>query len=576
MTSVWGELKRRNVVRVAIAYAIAAWLLIEITATTFPILKLPDWSVTLVTVLVLIGFPLALILAWAFELTPEGIKKEKDVDRSESITHITSRKLDFLIIGVLTIALAIFALDKFVWTEGEAPIATANSEQRTIAVLPFINMSSDKEQEYFSDGLAEELLNLLASIPELKVTSRSSAFFYKGKDTKIADIGRELNVDHVLEGSVRRSGDTVRITAQLIDVSNDVHVWSNTWDRTFEDIFVIQDEIAEAVVESLRISLLGDVPHVAQTSSEAYTLYLQAGQLFNLQNADGMYQSERLLKRALELDTRFIPAWSLLIRTYFRGASVGAWHPLEAYPMVRTAAEQILEMDVNNVIALLAMADMAARADYDYESARVYLERALEIAPDDQRIRERLATLPGSDRDSTEFISYYEERVINDPAEVGSIYRLGQGYLLSRRFDEAEAALRKTISLSPSSSGSHFYLGAVLLLGENYDGALAQMNLEVRDGYVKTGRALVFQAMGETDRAAAELAELIDIGYRWTYQIAVVYAFRGEADNAFLWLDRAIERRDTSLFLIQGDPFMDGIRDDPRFLEVLKKIGRAN
>ena len=576
MTSVWGELKRRNVVRVAIAYAIAAWLLIEITATTFPILKLPDWSVTLVTVLVLIGFPLALILAWAFELTPEGIKKEKDVDRSESITHITSRKLDILIIGVLTIALAIFALDKFVWTGAKAPIKTTNPEQRSIAVLPFVNLSSDKEQEYFSDGLTEEMLNLLASIPELKVTSRSSAFFYKGKDTKIADIGRELNVDHVLEGSVRRSGDTVRITAQLIDVANDAHIWSNTWDRTFEDIFIIQDEIAQAVVDSLRISLLDEVPRVPETSPEAYTLYLQAGQLFNLRNDDGIQQAEKLLKRAFEIDSRFIPAWSLLIRTYFRGASVGTWHPLEAYPMASAAAEQVLELDANNVDALLAIADVAQRADYDYESRRTYLEHALKLAPADRRIRQRIAMMPGKDRDLSNRISYFEERITNDPTETGSMYVLGQAYLMVRRFDEAEATFRKTIALSPSSSGTHFYLGAVLLLGENFDEALAQMNLEVRDGYVKTGRALVFQAMGETDRAAAELAELIDIGYRWTYQIAVVYAFRGEADNAFLWLDRAIERRDTSLFLIQGDPFMDGIRDDPRFLEVLKKIGRAN
>ncbi len=576
MASVWGELKRRNVVRVAVAYAIAAWLLIEITATTIPILKLPDWSVTLVTVLVLIGFPLALILAWAFELTPEGIKKEKDVDRSESITHVTGRKLDFLIIGVLTIALAIFALDKFVWTGAKAPIKTTNPEQRSIAVLPFVNLSSDKEQEYFSDGLTEEMLNLLASIPELKVTSRSSAFFYKGKDTKIADIGRELNVDHVLEGSVRRSGDTVRITAQLIDVANDAHIWSNTWDRTFEDIFIIQDEIAQAVVDSLRISLLDEVPRVPETSPEAYTLYLQAGQLFNLSNDDGIQQAEKLLKRALEIDSRFIPAWSLLIRTYFRGAGVGTWHPLEAYPMASAAAEQVLELDANNVDALLAIADVAQRADYDYESARTYLEHALKLAPADRRIRQRIAMMPGKDRDLSDRISYFEERITNDPTETGSMYVLGQAYLMVRRFDEAEATFRKTIALSPSSSGTHFYLGAVLLLGENFDEALAQMNLEVRDGYVKTGRALVFQAMGETDRAAAELAELIDIGYRWTYQIAVVYAFRGEADNAFLWLDRAIERRDTSLFLIQGDPFMDGIRDDPRFLEVLKKIGRAN
>lgn len=576
MASIWGQLKKRNVVRVAVAYTVVAWLLLQVADVILNNIEVPKWVFQAILLVLAIGFPLALVLSWVFELTPEGIKKEKNVVRSEPRDQVAGRKLDFLIIGVLTVALAMFALDKYVWTDVTVPPSTTNSEHHTIAVLPFVNMSSDEEQEYFSDGLAEELLNLLARIPELKVTSRSSAFYYKGKDTKITDIGRELNVDHVLEGSVRRSADTVRITAQLVNVSNDVHVWSKTWDRTFEDIFVIQDEIAKAVVESLRISLLGDVPQVLETSPEAYTLYLQAAQLFNQQNADAMLQSERLLKRVLELDSRFMPGWNLLIRTYFRGASVGAWHPLEAYPMVRSSAEQILTLDANSEVALMAMADLAIRGDYDYENARVYLERVLEVAPDNQRARERLATLPSSDGGSTNFVSYYEERVANDLTEVRSIYVLGQAYLISRRFDEAEAAFRKAISLSPASAGSHFYLGAVLLLGENYDEALAQMDLEVRDGYAKTGRALVFQATGETGRGAGELAELIEIGYRWTYQIAAVYAFRGDADNAFLWLDRAIDRRDTSLNLIMGDPFMDNIRDDPRFLEVLKRIGRAN
>jgi len=198
MASIWGELKRRNVVRVAVAYAIVSWLILQLTDVLMPLLDLPEWIGRFVFLLLVIGFLLALILSWAYELTPEGVKLEKDVDSSASITHLTGRKLDFVIIGVLTVALLIFALDKFVWTESSAPVTTANADRRTIAVLPFINMSSDPEQEYFSDGLAEELLNLLTSIPELRVTSRSSSFSYKGKDFKIADVGRELNVDHVL------------------------------------------------------------------------------------------------------------------------------------------------------------------------------------------------------------------------------------------------------------------------------------------------------------------------------------------------------------------------------------------
>ena len=235
--SLFSELKRRNVFRVGIAYLIVAWLTLQVTDIVVPILELPDVFDRGVLLLLAIGFPFALIFAWAFEMTPEGVKKEKDVDRAVSITQHTGRKLDFIIIGVLTVAVAIFALDKFVWTESVAP--------KTIAVLPFVNMSDDSEQEYFSDGLSEELLNLLAQIPELRVTSRTSAFSFKGKDATIAEVGRTLDVEHVLEGSVRRSGDTIRITAQLINVSTDTHVWSDSWDRDFQDVFVIQDEIAE-------------------------------------------------------------------------------------------------------------------------------------------------------------------------------------------------------------------------------------------------------------------------------------------------------------------------------------------
>ncbi len=229
MASVWGELKRRNVVRVAVAYAIVSWLILQLTDVLIPLLDLPEWVGRFVFLLLVIGFLLALILSWAYELTPQGVKLGKDVDSSESITHITGRKIDFVIIGVLVVAVGFLLVDKLYLGEGDTvPDKVIVTERKAIAVLPFINMSSDPEQEYFSDGLAEELLNLLARIPELRVTSRSSSFSYKGKDFKIADVGRELNVGHVLEGSVRRSGDQIRITAQLIDVSEDAHIWSDT------------------------------------------------------------------------------------------------------------------------------------------------------------------------------------------------------------------------------------------------------------------------------------------------------------------------------------------------------------
>jgi len=249
MASVWGELKRRNVVRVAIAYAIVAWLILQLSDVLAPMLSLPEWIGKLVLFILLIGFPLALIFAWAFELTPEGVKREKNVTRDQSITHATGRRLNTVIIAVLTIAVALFSFDKFVLGPAAPDSTTSVLEPiaaeipQSIAVLPFVNMSSDPEQEYFSDGLSEEILNLLAKIPDLKVIGRTSSFAFKGKNQDLRAIGEALGARTVLEGSVRNSGERVRITAQLIDTSDGTHLWSEAYDRTITDVFAVQDDV---------------------------------------------------------------------------------------------------------------------------------------------------------------------------------------------------------------------------------------------------------------------------------------------------------------------------------------------
>ncbi len=348
------ELKRRNVIRVAIAYAIAAWLLIEITATTFPILKLPDWSVTLVTVLVLIGFPLALILAWAFELTPEGIKLEKDVDRLQSITHVTGRKLDFIIITVLVLALGYFAYDKFLLQPESDEVFGGIS--RSIAVLPFVNMSDDPGNEYFSEGLSEELLNLLVKIPELRVAARTSSFSYKGKDVKIAQIGEELNVTYVLEGSVRKAGNHVRITAQLVKADDGFHVWSETFDRTLDDIFVVQDEIAKAVVDELKINLLGAMPEGRTTDAEVYSLYLQGKYFTNLRGEENLEKAVAAFKQALAIDPDYAPAWIGIQVTYTLQVNYAQRPEGETRALAMKAAERALAIDENMASAWAALA----------------------------------------------------------------------------------------------------------------------------------------------------------------------------------------------------------------------------
>jgi TolB-like protein len=315
--SIIAELKRRNVFRVGAAYAIVAWLLLEVASVVFPGLHLPDWTLTFLIVLVVAGFPLALVVAWAFELTPEGIKRETAVDPEESITKQTGRKLDFIIIGVLAIAVVYFAVDKFAPNTDPVQGTGSVAAKRSIAVLPFVNMSSDPEQEYFSDGLSEEILNLLAKIHDLKVIGRTSSFAFKGKNEDLREIGEVLGVNTVLEGSVRKSGDRVRVTAQLIDVSDGSHLWSETYDRTLTDIFAVQDDVASAIIEALQIHV-GAAPARGRPTenAEAYALFLKARAAMNVWDAG----AEELLLKAIALDPKFAEAHQLLATYYWWNA----------------------------------------------------------------------------------------------------------------------------------------------------------------------------------------------------------------------------------------------------------------
>ena len=558
------ELKRRNVFRIGVAYLIIAWLLLQVSDTLVPALHLPEWFQSGVALLLILGFPLALFFAWAFEMTPDGVKKEKDVDRAESITQHTGRKLDFIIIGVLTVAVAIFSIDKFVWTD---------NRQRTIAVLPFINMSDDPEQEYFSDGISEEILNLLAQIPELRVTSRTSAFSFKGKDATIAEVGRTLDVEHVLEGSVRRSGDTIRITAQLIEVDSDVHVWSETWDRTFEDIFVIQDEIAEAVVSALKIRLLGDTPRSLVTVPEAYALYLQSEQLRNLLTKESVRQAAALLVRALEIDEQFAPGWARLSIVYLGGSTTGSWPPVEGAALARSAAEKALSIDDGDVLARLTLSRIARSYEYDPEVADRELDIAVSLAPNDGGVLRDLSKRFSRQGNYERAIRFAEQAVLVDPLNPFSNLLLGDRYFESGDYDAAVSAWEQGLTLNPAAVRLHSRIGTVYLVNAEYERALQEFDPESLDGFRATGRAVTFFAMGDSVNADIELAHLIDLGIRWTYEIASVHAYRGELDEAFAWLDRAIARRDQALPRIRWDPFMTNLYNDPRYEPLLEKLG---
>jgi TolB-like protein len=316
------ELKRRNVFRVAVAYLVTAWVTLQLADIVLESIEAPNWVIQAFMLALGLGFPLTLIFAWAFEMTPEGLKKEKDVDRSQSITRRTGQKLNRSIIVVLALAVVLLLFDRFMpqsesteaLPESETAQAAPQEQVKSIAVLPFVNMSSDAEQEYFSDGISEEILNSLARVKNLKVAGRTSSFAFKGQNQDLRQIGETLGVDHILEGSVRKSGATVRITAQLIQVEDGFHLWSDTYDRELNDVFAIQDEIATAILVQLKAHLLDDatpaVAVTARTDSEVYDLYLLAKQRMYERTQKPLESATQLLDRAIEIDPEYAPAYA--------------------------------------------------------------------------------------------------------------------------------------------------------------------------------------------------------------------------------------------------------------------------
>ncbi|MEE9253935.1 MAG: tetratricopeptide repeat protein [Pseudomonadales bacterium] len=455
--SLIAELKRRNVFRVGVAYAIVAWLLIEVASVVLPTFKAPEWVLQVCTFLVIFGFPLALILAWAFELTPEGIKLEKTVDRAESIKQQTGRKLDFAIIGLLVLAVVYFAVDKFVLQADPETVnvaAESIAQEKTIAVLPFANMSGDPEQEFFSDGISEELLNVLAKVKGLRVTSRTSAFAFKGKDISIPEIAQKLGVKHVLEGSVRMAGDRVRITTQLIEVETDSHLWSQSYDRDLSDIFAVQDEIAAKVGEALKVALLGADSKPVRTSSETsidvYSDYLLARQKLADPDYEALAAVERLLKSVIERDPEYAPAYAALAHAYDIMGDWGMMTRSEELSRMLPLAEKALSFDDRLAEGWLQLSK-ARRANGDLDGARAALERARELDPRNPLVLSNLMLKWQVSREPERGLTYADELLRVDPLSPLHLHYIALFELRLGRFAEAERTLDRIRSIDPKS-----------------------------------------------------------------------------------------------------------------------------
>ena len=577
MGQLFEKLKRRNVVRVGIAYVVVGWIVLQIADTMAPILKLPDWTTTLIAILLILGLPLALFFSWAFEITPRGLEKTAKVDADSSITHSTGRKLDFVIIGALVVALGYFVWERQQPSIAPQPETTEGTPAfKAIAVLPFVNLSNDPEQEFFSDGISEELLNVLARVEGLRVTSRTSAFAFKGKNTPIPKLAATLGVQYVLEGSVRRDAGQVRITAQLIDVGTDSHLWSETYDRDISNIFAVQDEIAARVVQQLKITLLGDAPTVEAADPEAYALFLQARYLRRQGTPDAFERSVALFEQALAIDPDYAAAWNGLASGYISQAGQDLGPIDERFRLAREAADKALEIEPAYAPTHRSLGRIAMDYDRDLVAAAMHYERALALDPANTNIISDAARMAASLGRLDQAITLAEYAAARDPVNPVGNRRLGLYYYYAGRLDKAIASFRTTLTLSPGYIGTQRLIGTALLLKGEPQAALAAIQKEPSEAYRLIGLVPAHHALGDAAASDATLAEMIEkYEKEWAYNIAYLLAFRGEADRAFEWLAKAVVYNDPGLASIAVQSLFANIRSDPRWLPFLESIGRS-
>jgi len=573
------ELRRRNVLRTGALYIGGLWALAQGIASLGPVFNAPDWITRWVVIGGVIGFPFWLLFAWFFELTPEGLKLEHDLVPGEVGVRPKSRKLDLAIIGVLALAVVLLLTNQFV---ARRDAANAAIPEKSIAVLPLTNESGNKDEQYFSDGLSEDLITELAQFEGLTVIGRSSAFQFRDSKEDSKTIGAKLGVATLLEGSVRRAGDVVRISATLINAASGRTLWSQRFDRPYKDLFVLQDEVTKAVASALKAKLLAGDNAAAQTDRppsgnlDAYNAYLQGNFFVALGTEADFGRAIDQYSIATRLDPKYALAWALSSLAWSNEAAgfLEGAAAEQAYAQAYAAAETALKLAPDLARAHVAKGRLLLNRDFDWAGAEAEARRALDLAPTDGPTRVMLANLRATLGQPAEAIDLIHQALATDPLRAGWYWGLSGNLVALNRLDEADKAIRRAIELQPKAVSYNLQLATIEIQRGNAQAALAAAEREPPGVWQDEAVALARQI--GTDRRAADAAlKVLTEKYATlvAYQIAEVYALRDDADHMFEWLDRAWASRDTGIRNLLIDPFFKRYRDTPRFAAFCKKVG---
>ena len=582
----FAELKRRNVYKVAVAYAVAGWALSQGIAQVFPVFDIPNWVIRLIVLLIIIGLPIALVLAWMFELTPQGIKRTEDVDLVAAAQQPKKRTWIFVVIIGALVSIGLFFLGRYSAING-APRQSeaATVPNKSIAVLPFDNLSRDPDNAYFCEGVQDEILTRLAKVADLKVISRTSTQHFKSTPDNLPQIAKQLGVAHILEGSVQKANDQVRVNVQLINALTDAHLWADTYDRKLTDIFAVESEIAKTIAETLQAKITGSeknsIAKAPTANPEAYELYLKGRFFWNKRTGGDLRKSIEYLKQAIAKDPNYALAYAALADSYGLLRFYGGASPAESIVPATAAAKKALELD-DSLAEPHASLGLIATEELEVHRGVSELERAVQLNPNYATAHHWLSLAFTALGQSDRSIKELKRAVELDPLSMVINADLSIGYIYARRYDEAEAQARKTLEIDPGSFLAHYYLGMALQLKGRLKEAIPEFQKAVDVNHDPYSTSMLIQGYarnGQTDEARKLLAQLNEMAKSAEvpeYAFALAYTSLGDKDRAIAALEHAFAGGNNSyLFLLPGDPLLDDLRGDPRFEALVQKITRG-
>jgi adenylate cyclase len=578
----FAELKRRNVYKVAVAYAVVGWLLVQVTTQVFPIFEIPNWVLRLIVLGIIIGFPIALVLAWAFELTPEGIRRTEDVDLAAQARRKSHAWIYIVIVGAL-LSVGLFMFGRYGFREKDS--ASTELPAKSIAVLPFVNISADKTDEYLSDGVSEELITALSKITGLKVKARTSSFAFKNKNEDIQKIGELLHVSHLLEGSVAKAGNKLRITAKLIQASDGNHLWSDTYDRELQDIFAVRSEVAQHVAATLKVRLLGEekkrLDQKPTENLEAYNLYLRGRYFWNKRTPDGIKQAIEQFQQSVQRDPSFALGYAGLADSYIALTFYNFAAPHETMPKARESALKAVALDNTAAEPHASLGNILVNYDWNWSAAEKAFKRSIELKPDYATAHEWYAIhyLIGTGR-FEEAIQEMKKALELEPASLIMNTFMGATLYYAGRYDEAIDQCRRTIEMDPNFAVAHWHLGLAYEQQQNFDAAIEEFKKATS---LSGGSPLMKAALGrayaesqkklEAEKILGELNELSKQEYVSSYEIATICVALGDNEQGFQLLEKAYAEHSFHLVRLKRSPHFKPIRSDPRFQDLVHRVG---